>query len=99
MIFPNVPIALRGRGPLVLLSPRQVHPLDEIPYCDNPLGRHCAAVHRCHVTLGFGHNVGRWAFSPRRHRTKLMCDPLALDGPADAAPFPITHVPAAPDSD
>jgi hypothetical protein len=57
MIFPDVPVALRGGGPLVFRSPRQVHALDKIADCNDPVGWDCATVDGCHVTFGFGLDV------------------------------------------
>ena len=69
MIFPDVPIALRRRGPLVFFNPRQVHPFDKIAYRDDSLGGDCAAVDGCHVPLGFGLDVCGWTFPACRDLT------------------------------
>jgi len=70
MICPNVTVALGGRWALVFFSPRQVHPFDEIPYCDDSFSGDRAAVDGCHVPLGFGLDVSRWTFPACRDLTE-----------------------------
>ena len=98
MIFPDVPIALRCRGSLVFRDPGQVNALDEIADRDDSFGGNCAGVDRCHVPVGFGHDVCGRTLSPRRDRAKLVRNPLALDVPAKVSVLPIAHIPTIPDA-
>jgi hypothetical protein len=72
VIFPDVPISLRGGRPLVLLNPREVNPFYKIADGDNALRRNCATVHCYHVTFRFLLDVGGRALAARRHRPKAL---------------------------
>src|SRR5262245_2246205 len=99
MIFPDVPIALRRRRPLVLLNPRQIDALHEITDGNHTLVRGRAGVAGGHVPLGFGLDIGRRPHSPGGYQAKRVTHSLACHLPADIAPLPVPHVPAASNSD
>ena len=83
----------------MLFSPRQVNAVYEIPDGNDSLGRDHATVDRCHMALGFGHDIRGRTPPPRHYRAKLMRDPLALDVSAGVPALPIAHIPAVPNTD
>lgn len=80
----------------MLHDPRQINTLDEVADSNNSISRERSTVDCCHVSLGFGHDVGGRMFSSSCDIPEEMSDPLPLNRSADVSTFPISNVPAVP---
>src|SRR5215831_15225204 len=97
MFLPNLLVSVRCRCALLCVYPRQIDRIHEVSDCDDVFGP-CVmnkGVDRCHVPVTFLLNIGRRFLASLRNRAETVSNALTLNLPANAAAFPIGHIPPA----